>query len=393
VALKLGLLDSPGDYAAQPYTGIGVSETDKPWEKQEVRDFVRLVTAKSAILLKNKPARGGQIPLLPLDPGKIRSIAVIGPRADEVIFDWYSGTPAYTVTILEGIRNAVGPDVEVLYEPSNTMDKAYIAASKADVAVVCIGNHPYGTNARWFYSPVPSDGREAVDRKALTLEQEDLAKVVLKANPNTVLALVSSFPFTINWSEEHIPSIVHIANNSQELGNGLADVLFGKVNPAGRTTQTWVRDITDLPPMMDYNIRNGRTYMYFKGDPLYPFGYGLSYTTFSYGSLNMLESFTDSVQIEIMIRNTGTLDGEEVVQLYAAYLSSAVERPVRQLAGFERVLIPAGKSRKVTLTLKASDLAYWDVEKQRFTVEKGTVRILVGSSSADIRSEGVLEIK
>lgn len=247
VALKLGLLDSPGDYAAQPYTGIGVSETDKPWEKQEVRDFVRLVTAKSAILLKNKPARGGQIPLLPLDPGKIRSIAVIGPRADEVIFDWYSGTPAYTVTILEGIRNAVGPDVEVLYEPSNTMDKAYIAASKADVAVVCIGNHPYGTNARWFYSPVPSDGREAVDRKALTLEQEDLAKVVLKANPNTVLALVSSFPFTINWSEEHIPSIVHIANNSQELGNGLADVLFGKVNPAGRTTQTWVRDITDLP--------------------------------------------------------------------------------------------------------------------------------------------------
>lgn len=331
--------------------------------------------------------------MLPLDPGKIRSIAVIGPRADEVIFDWYSGTPAYTVTILEGIRNAVGPDVEVLYEPSNTMDKAYIAASKADVAVVCIGNHPYGTNARWFYSPVPSDGREAVDRKALTLEQEDLAKVVLKANPNTVLALVSSFPFTINWSEEHIPSIVHIANNSQELGNGLADVLFGKVNPAGRTTQTWVRDITDLPPMMDYNIRNGRTYMYFKGDPLYPFGYGLSYTTFSYGSLNMPESFTDSVQIEIMIRNTGTLDGEEVVQLYAAYLSSAVERPVRQLAGFERVLIPAGKSRKVTLTLKASDLAYWDVEKQRFTVEKGTVRILVGSSSADIRSEGVLEIK
>ncbi|HQH10668.1 MAG TPA: glycoside hydrolase family 3 N-terminal domain-containing protein, partial [Bacteroidales bacterium] len=173
VALKLGLLDSPADYAAQPYTGIGVTETDKPWEKQEVKDFVRLVTAKSAILLKNKPARGERTPLLPLDPGKIRSIAIIGPRADEVIFDWYSGTPAYTVTILEGIRNAVGPDVVILYEPSNSVDKAYIAASKADVAVVCIGNHPYGTNARWFYSPVPSDGREAVDRKALTLEQED----------------------------------------------------------------------------------------------------------------------------------------------------------------------------------------------------------------------------
>ncbi len=392
VALKLGLLDSPMDYAAQPYTGIGVSQMEEPWEKQEVKDFVRLVTAKSAILLKNKPAGGERTPLLPLNSAKIRSIAVIGPRADEVIFDWYSGTPAYTVTILEGIRNAVGPDVEVFYEPSNSMDKAFIAASKADVAVVCIGNHPYGTNARWFYSPVPSDGREAVDRKALTLEQEDLAKVILKANPRTVLALVSSFPFAINWSQEHIPAIVHITNNSQELGNGLADVLFGKVNPAGRTTQTWVRDIADLPPMMDYNIRNGRTYMYFKGEPLYPFGYGLSYTSFAYGSLKMPESFTDTVQIEVMIRNTGPLDGEEVVQLYVAYPSSALERPVRQLAGFERVLVPAGETRKIILSLKASDLAYWDVEKQRFAVEKGKVRVLVGSSSADIRSEGILEI-
>jgi len=362
VALKLGLLDSPADYAAQPYTGIGVTETDKPWEKQEVKDFVRLVTAKSAILLKNKPARGERTPLLPLDPGKIRSIAIIGPRADEVIFDWYSGTPAYTVTILEGIRNAVGPDVVILYEPSNSVDKAYIAASKADVAVVCIGNHPYGTNARWFYSPVPSDGREAVDRKALTLEQEDLAKVVLKANPNTVLALVSSFPFAINWSEEHIPSIVHIANNSQELGNGLADVLFGKVNPAGRTTQTWVRDIADLPPMMDYNIRNGRTYMYFAGKPLYPFGHGLSYTTFEYGSLKMPESFADSTQIAVKIRNTGSFDGEEVVQLYVEYPSSRIARPNRQLVGFERVMVPAGQERKVILTLKALDMAFWDEE-------------------------------
>ena len=393
VALKLGLLDSPADYAAQPYTGIGVTETDKPWEKQEVKDFVRLVTAKSAILLKNKPARGERTPLLPLDPGKIRSIAIIGPRADEVIFDWYSGTPAYTVTILEGIRNAVGPDVVILYEPSNSVDKAYIAASKADVAVVCIGNHPYGTNARWFYSPVPSDGREAVDRKALTLEQEDLAKVVLKANPNTVLALVSSFPFAINWSEEHIPSIVHIANNSQELGNGLADVLFGKVNPAGRTTQTWVRDIADLPPMMDYNIRNGRTYMYFAGKPLYPFGHGLSYTTFEYGSLKMPESFADSVQIAMEIRNTGSFDGEEVVQLYVEYPSSRIARPNRQLVGFERVMVPAGQERKVILTLKALDMAFWDVKKQRFAVEPGAVKVLVGSSSANIRLSGILEVK
>ncbi|HOO43010.1 MAG TPA: glycoside hydrolase family 3 C-terminal domain-containing protein [Bacteroidales bacterium] len=392
VALKLGLLDSPDDYEKQPYTGIGVTDTQKPWEDQKVKDFARLVTAKSAILLKNKPVAGEKAPLLPLDAGKIRSIAVIGPRANEVIYDWYSGTPAYAITILEGIRNAVGPDVEVLYEPSNTIDKAVIAASKADVAVVCIGNHPYGTDARWFYSPVPSDGREAVDRKALALEQEDLAKVVLQANPRTVLALVSSFPFAINWSDEHIPSIVHITNNSQELGNGLADVLFGKVNPAGRTTQTWVRDITDLPPMMDYNIRNGRTYMYFKGDPLYPFGYGLSYTHFEYSSLKVEKAFRDSVNVEFVLKNTGKSDGEEVVQLYVEYPASAVERPCRQLAGFARVFVPAGSSKKVSLCLKAENLAYWDTDKNAFVKEEGPVNLLVGSSSADIRLKGTTRL-
>lgn len=385
VALKLGLLDSPQDYEKQPYTGIGVRDTQKPWEDQKVKDFARLVTAKSAVLLKNKPAGGEKNPLLPLDVGKIRSIAVIGPRANEVIYDWYSGTPSYAVTILEGIRNAVGPDVEVFYEPSNTIDKAVIAASKADVAVVCIGNHPYGTDARWFYSPVPSDGREAVDRKALTLEQEDLAKLVLQANPRTVLALVSSFPFAINWSDEHMPSIVHITNNSQELGNGLADVLFGKVNPAGRTTQTWVRDITDLPPMMDYDIRNGRTYMYFKGDPLYPFGYGLSYTCFEYSSLKVEKSFRDSVRVEFELKNTGKLDGEEVVQLYVEYPASKVERPGRQLAGFARVFVPAGTTKKVTLSLKAEDLAYWDTDKKAFVIEEGPVGLLIGSSSVNIQ--------
>jgi beta-glucosidase len=388
VALKLGLLDSPADYAQQPYTGIGVTDTRKPWEDQKVKDFARLVTAKSAVLLKNNPADGEKAPLLPLNADKIRSIAVIGPRANEVLYDWYSGTPAYAVTILEGIRNAVGPDVKVFFEPSNTMDKAVIAASKADVAVVCIGNHPYGTDARWFYSPVPSDGREAVDRKALTLEQEDLAKLVLQANPRTVLALVSSFPFAINWSDAHIPSIVHITNNSQEMGNGLADVLFGKVNPAGRTTQTWVRDITDLPPIMDYNIRNGRTYMYFKGEPLYPFGYGLSYTRFEYGSLKVEKAFRDSVNVEFILKNTGKLDGEEVVQLYVEYPASKVERPGRQLAGFARVMVPAGESVKVTLCLKAENLAYWDAEKDMFVTEEGPVNLLVGSSSADIKLKG-----
>ena len=141
-----------------------------------------------------------------------------------------------------------------------------------------VGNNPIGAVNEWKVSPVPSDGKEAVDRKSLTLEQEDLVKLVYQANPNTILVLVSSFPFAINWSDENLPAILHITHNSQEMGNGLADVIFGKVNPAGRLVQTWPKSITQLPPIMDYNIRNGRTYMYFKDTPLYPFGYGLSYS-------------------------------------------------------------------------------------------------------------------
>ncbi len=393
VALRLGLLDGPEDYARQPYVQIGVTDTSKPWEKQEVKDFVRLVTAKSVVLLKNTAVQPSEKPLLPLDAKKIRKVAVIGPRADEVILDWYSGTPPYTVSVLQGMKNALGPDVEVFYEPSNTMDKAVIAAKKADVALVCIGNHPYGTDARWFYSPVPSDGREAVDRKAISLEQEDLAKLVYQANPNTVLVLVSSFPFAINWSQEHIPSIVHITNNSQELGNGLADVLFGKVNPAGRTTQTWVRDITDLPRIMDYNIRNGRTYQYFKGQPLYPFGYGLSYTQFTYSDLSFSSrSFSDQVIVSVKVKNTGKYDGEEVVQLYVNYPGSKVERPDMQLKGFARVFIPAGESRTVSILLKAEDLSYWDTGKHAFVAEKGKIRVMAGSSSADIRLYDVISL-
>jgi len=227
VALRLGLLDA--DPTKVLYAHIGITDTVQPWNKPETKAFVREVTAKSVVLLKNSTD------LLPLDKNKIKSIAVIGPRANEVLYDWYSGTPAYAVTILQGIRNALGKDVKVFFEASNGMDKATIAARKADVAIVCVGNHPYGTDAKWMVSPVPSDGREAVDRKAITLEQEDLVKLVMQANPKTVMVLVSNFPFAINWSQENVPAILNVTNNSQELGNGLADVIFGDVNPAGRT--------------------------------------------------------------------------------------------------------------------------------------------------------------
>jgi beta-glucosidase len=388
VALRLGLLD--GNPKNVPYTHIGVTDTVAPWHKKNIQEFVRLVTAKSVVLLKNENE------LLPLDKNKIKSIAIIGPRADDVLLDWYSGTPSYVVTILQGVRNAVGNEVEVFYEPTNEMDKAVLAAQKADIAIVCIGNHVYGTDPKWKYSPVPSDGREAVDRKALILEQEDLAKVVYKANPKTIMVLVSSFPFTINWSQENLPAILHITHNSQELGNGLSDIIFGQMNPAGRTTQTWVKSIVDLPPMMDYDIRNGRTYMYTKKKPLYPFGYGLSYTKFDYSDLTVSAHTVrkaETLKISVKVKNTGERDGEEVVQLYVSYPDSKVVRSIKQLRGFKRTMILKGESKLLTFDLNPEDLAYWDNAANVFVIEPGIINAMIGTSSEDIRLTKKITLK
>jgi beta-glucosidase len=306
--------------------------------------------------------------------------------------DWYSGTPPYETTILSGIRNAVKEGTEIIHAEDNRMGQAEKAAAAADVAIVCVGNHPYGTRADWKFSPVPSDGREAVDRKSLMLPDEDLVKLVLKANPNTILVLVSSFPYTINWSQEHVPAIVHITHCSQEQGNGLADVLFGKVNPAGRTVQTWVKDITDLPDIMDYDIRNGRTYMYHQGPVLYPFGYGLSYSDFAYEKIESFKQDKKNIRVTVSVKNTSGRDGEEVVQLYASYPESKVERPSKQLRAFRRIPIKAGETRKVTLTVPKEELGYWNEGKQMFVVEPGTVKLLIGASSEDIRLEGKIRL-
>jgi beta-glucosidase len=333
--------------------------------------------------------------LLPLDLNRIRKIAVIGPRADDVLLDWYSGTPPYKVSPLAGIMNACGKNVQVIYAAENRMDQAVNAAKAADVAIVIVGSHPICTTADWKISPVPSDGKEAVDRKSLSLEQEDLVKLVLQANPNTILVLVSSFPFAINWSAEHVPAILHMTHGSQEMGNGLADVIFGKVNPAGRLVQTWPRSITQLPPIMDYDIRHGRTYMYFKDSPLFPFGFGMSYTTFAYSNLKVSSNTLPAkgnIRISVELKNTGMMAGDEVVQVYVRFPESKIERPSRQLKAFTRVPVGKGETTTVTLNLKAEDLAYWNVNDHKFTVEPGTVELMVGSSSADIRLKKIIQV-
>ncbi len=378
VMIRLGLLDPPEQV---PYSTIGQGDEPEPWLSERHRALARLVTQRSIVLLKNVGR------LLPLDRQRIRSIAVIGPRADEVLLDWYSGTPPYTVTPLEGIRAKAGGHVTITYAADNEDDAAVEAARAADVAIVCVGNHPTG-NAGWAQCPVPSDGKEAVDRRAIVLEQEALIKAVYRANPNTVVVLISSFPFAITWTDHHVPAIVHLTHNSQELGNALADALFGDVNPGGRLVQTWPRTIEQLPPRLDYDLRSGRTYMYFRGEPLYPFGYGLSYTNFAYGNLELSAnrlSPGEVLVVRVDVTNTGDRAGDEVVQLYGQHLHSAFDRPRRELKGFRRLTLLPGETHTVDLVLDWNALAHWNPDAGRFETETGTVRLMIGSSSADIR--------
>jgi beta-glucosidase len=385
VMVRLGLLDPP---ERVPYASI--KGTEDPWLTEKHKSLARLVTQKSIVLLKNTKD------LLPLDKGNVKSIAVIGPRANEVLLDWYSGTPPYTVTPLDGIKNKVGAGVTVSYAADNTGDAAVKIARSSDVAIVCVGNHPNGgDNVGWAKVTFPSEGREAVDRKSLTLEQEALIKQVYQANPKTIVVLISSFPYAINWTQENVPAIVHLTHNSQEEGNALADVLFGDYNPAGRLVQTWPRSLDQLPPMMDYDIRHGRTYMYFKGGPLYPFGYGLSYTTFAYSRLRTSSgslSATGSVTVGVDVKNTGPRAGEEVVQMYVQHVGSSVERPLKELKGFQRVPLLPGQTKTVTMTLKGAQLAYWDTAQKRFVVERDTVRVMIGPSSADMKLDRTLKV-
>ncbi len=387
ILLKLGLLD---DSSSNRYSQIGIADTLAPWLKTETRNLARKVTQKSIVLLKNEDS------LLPLKKAKIRSIAVIGPSSNKVISDWYAGTPPYAVSVLKGIRDAVGNEVSVLFAESNKADSAVIAASKCDVAIVCVGNHPLSYGLGWGQNYVPSDGREDVDRQAISLEQEDLVKLVHAANPNTVLVLVSSFPYAINWSKEHIPAILHVSQSSQELGNAVADVLFGDVSPAGRLVQTWITSIEQLPPILDYNIRNGRTYMYNKNEPLFPFGYGLTYTTFEYSGLNVDKtkvSGKDVFSVSFSIENRGNYDSDEVAQLYASFPESKVERPGKALKGFVRIPIKKGEVKKVTIAVNADDLRYWETTSGKWLLELGKVKIAIGPSSDDIRLSGDIFIK
>ncbi|MEC3607620.1 glycoside hydrolase family 3 C-terminal domain-containing protein [Bacillus glycinifermentans] len=260
------------------------------------------------------------------------------------------------------------------------VQEAVELAKTADKTVVFAGNNPY------------INGRETQDRNDIALPpaQEELIKSVTKANPNTVLVVTSSYPFALNWADKHVPAILYRAHGGQEAGSALAGILFGDEAPGGRLTQTWHASVKELPDMMDYDIIKGkRTYKYFDGRPLYPFGHGLSYTSFRYHGLTVSPASLKtggSVTIRFKVTNTGKRKGDEVVQLYTAPdFKTRVKQPRKDLKGFQRITLSPAETKTVTFKLKQTDLAFWDVTREKFAVEKGPYSINIGSSSKNIR--------
>ena len=374
-----------------PYSTVDGNST--PWTSDSAKALARLVTQKSIVLLKNDGN------LLPLNKSTVKSLAVIGPNADVDISDWYGGKPPYTVTARAGITAAVGTGVNVQYALDNTGGAAVNIATGADAAIVVVGNNPTCGNTTFGSCTGGYDSKESVDRTYIDLKPEQLTLIqaVFAANPHTIVVDMSSFSQAITWVQTNVPAIVHITHSSQELGNALADVLFGDYNPGGRTTVTWYKALTDIPAKTDYDIRKGRTYMYFTGTPLYPFGFGLSYTTFTYSALRLSAATLaqgGSVTVSVDVTNSGTLAGDEVVQLYVSYpTTTGVPRPVKQLQGFQRVTLAAGETKTVALTLTYGQLGYWDATAKAFAVQPGTVHLMVGGSSVDKRSEADLTVQ
>ncbi|MFL1379782.1 glycoside hydrolase family 3 C-terminal domain-containing protein [Nocardiopsis sp. frass4] len=463
------------------------------------RALAREAATRSLVLLRNED---GVLPLR-----DVRRVAVLGPLADTVLTDWYSGTPPYTVTAREGVAERVevvhhdgadrirltslvtavvepeaekplrlgsgegdtfalldwgggaftlrsertglhldeapdgalactapgpggwevrqtlrleeitaagGPEgpyhlvqvhtgrrvgvradgvLALVEEPdggcpfwidrvSSGALEAARAAATADVAVVVVGDHPM------------VNGRETEDRADLELPaaQRHLVRMVRSANPASVLVVSSGCPFAVTWAAENVPAVLWSAHGGQEYGRALADVLFGDAEPAGRLTQTWYRSGDDLPDLLDYDvIGSGATYLYFEGEPLYPFGHGLGYAEPVYGEP---EAAVDGgrVTVRVPVANPGERPLEEVVQVYTRQLASRVRVPARALRGFARLRLEPGEEAVAEVVFDVADLARWDTVRERLTVEEAPREVLVGRSAADIRGTAPLDV-
>jgi beta-glucosidase len=391
----LGEFDPPEDV---PFTRIPRSKLDC----QEHRHLALQAAREAMVLLKNENN------ILPLDENAVKRVAVIGPNADIVELGGYSGSPSVRISALDGIREKLKEKTEVIFskgcsiqgkeeigwddekdEPvwkildeTQMIKEAANTAAESDAAILVVG-----TNL--------SVANESADRTDLELpgNQLQLVKEVYQANPKTVVVLINGMALTINWIDEHIPGILEAWYAGQAQGAAIADVLFGDYNPAGRLPVTFHKTVEKLPPLGDYDITKGRTYWFTKNKVLYPFGYGLSYTTFEYSNLRISNhtiktSQENTIEIQVDIKNTGDLRGDEVVQLYVKDLQSSAVQPLKRLREFSRITLNTGDTKTVTFNLTNEDFSYWDEKKKDWTIETGEFQILIEASSEDIKLTG-----
>lgn len=228
--------------------------------------------------------------------------------------------------------------------------------------------------------------REGQDRYDIQLpaDQREFLQEIYKVNPNIVVVLVAGSSLAVNWMNEHIPAIVNAWYPGEQGGTAVAEVLFGDYNPGGRLPLTYYKSLDELPAFDDYDITKGRTYQYFKDDVLYPFGYGLSYTTFKYSDLQASDG-EEEVTLSFRLKNTGKRTGDEVAQVYVKFPGRDEIMPIKELKGFERISLKSGESRMVQIKLRKDLLRYWDEAEGKFVYPSGNYNMMVGASSADIR--------
>jgi beta-glucosidase len=295
---------------------------------------------------------------------------------------------------LDYVSRGLDPQVQLLWAPPGVdyVAQALEVAAKADVAVVVMGLSPALEGEEM---PVNVDGFAGGDRTDIRLPhpQEALLKRIHALGKPVVLVLLNGSALAVNWAAEQVPAILEAWYPGQAGGDAVADVLFGDYNPAGRLPVTFYRSVEDLPPFKDYRME-GRTYRYFRGEPLFPFGYGLSYTTFEFENLHIdqLEVKAGSkVAVNIDVTNTGDRAGDQVVQLYVRHRDAAVPRPIKELKGFKRVTLQPGERKTVTFTLHTHQLGFYD-EAMQFVVQPGTIEVMVGDSSQHLPLSGAFEI-
>jgi beta-glucosidase len=383
VKYLLGLFDDPYRYSS---TEREATEIMTPEFIETARDVAR----KSIVLLKNENQ------LLPIDPAT-KTIAVIGPLSEsrrDLIGSWSAaGDWAKSVTLLEGIKARV-PNARILHAQGCDIDgkskdgfaQAIAAARQADVVVLALGE------AYWMSG-------EAASRSDIGLPgvQQQLAEAIHATGKPVVAVLMNGRPLTINWLDENIPAILQTWFLGTTTGNAIADVLFGDYNPSGKLPVTFPKNVGQIP--IHYNMKNtGRPfdannkyttkYLDVSNEPLYPFGFGLSYTTFAYDEIELSKSsigLEETLTVSINVANTGDFDGEEVVQMYIRDKVASVSRPVKELKGFKKINLKKGESQKVSFEIGLEALSFYRADMS-FGAEKGDFEVMIGGSSVDTKS-------